>query len=101
MSRGQVLTFKKTALATNAVIGGQGSGAIRKFIAEESLPRDRLVAVKQLEQITTNGFWVLQLDNKPPNNKAHTPLIDWLVAEARQCMSAEEENRNCECERLG
>ena len=49
MSWGQVLTFKKTALATNAVISGQGSGEIRKFITEEGLPSDRLVAVKQLE----------------------------------------------------
>ena len=80
MSRGQVLTFKKTALATNAVISGQGTGEIRKFIAEEGLPSDCLVAVKQLERTTTNGFCVLQLDNKPPNNKAHTPLIYWLVA---------------------
>ena len=88
MSRGQVLTFKKTALATNAVISGQGSGEIRKFIAEEGLPSDRLVAVKQLERITTYGVGVLQLDNKPPNDKAHTLLIDWLVVEASKCMSA-------------
>ena len=61
------------ALATNAVISGQGSGEIRKFIAEEGLPGDRLVAVKQLERITTYGLGYFNWTISRPTTK-RTPF---------------------------
>ncbi len=70
MARNQILTFNQTALANDAAISGQSSGVVLSFIAEEDLSTGNIIAVKQLELITTDGFWVLYLDNKPPKKSA-------------------------------
>lgn len=81
--RQQFLSFNQTALAIDAAISGQGFVVVPKFIAEDDLATGRLIAVKSLDQDKADGFWVVHLNNKPPNGDARSSFIDWLLMEAR------------------
>ena len=70
--RHQFLSFNQTALAIDAAINGQGYAVVPSFIAGEDLASGRLIAVKPIERKETDGFWIVHLDDDPPNGESRS-----------------------------
>ncbi len=78
----QALSFNQTALAIDAAISGQGFAVVPKLIAQEDVVSGRLIAVRAVAREDAIGFWVVHLDNDPPNRHARSSFVQWLLKEA-------------------
>ncbi len=78
----KLLSFNQTALAIDTAISGQGYAVVPSFIAADDLASGRLTAIKSIMHKDDDGFWVVHLDNDPPNSQTRSLFVEWLLEEA-------------------
>lgn len=75
--------FNQTALAMDAAANDQGYAIVPRMLALDDLSSGRLIEVWTDDRETETGFWLVHLDDDPPNSKARSLFVDWMRSEAQ------------------
>lgn len=75
------LQFNQTALAMDAAANGQGLAVVPRLLASDDLKAGRLVEVLAVDHQSETGFWLVHPNDDPPNRKARSSFVDWLLAD--------------------